>query len=420
MNGRAQARDARKTRLERRDLISDRHHRLLPPAASIPSYAWMAPCRRGGDRHRRQRQHVGGAGGAAGRAGRVRRAARRGVGGVHAHHALGFALGGVLLGRLSDRFGIMAPVVLGAVAIGLGFVAAGLSGSLWQFALSYALIGFGTGDVRADDGGSVAVVHAPARHCGRDRLLGQLCRRHHLAAGGRALHCPRRLARDPHGHRRRSASSPCCRWRSALRRPTPTHALDQRSSASASGDAEASIGLSPNALQALLGVAGLACCVAMSMPQVHLVAYCADLGYGPARGAEMLSAMLGFGIFSRLGAGMIADRIGGVATLLMGSTLQGVALGLLYFLSSTASPRSTSSRRCSACSRAASCRSYADHRARVFPLTRGRHPHRPRHHGDRHRHGARRLDVGRAIFDHDSGSYRAAFERTGSDGICST
>jgi MFS family permease len=69
----------------------------------------------------------------------------------------------------------------------------------------------------------------------------------------------------------------------------------------------------------------------MSMPQVHIVAYCGDLGYGPARGAEMLSLMLGLGIISRLATGVIADRVGGVATLLMGSTLQGVAL-VLYLL----------------------------------------------------------------------------------------
>ena len=82
---------------------------------------------------------------------------------------------------------------------------------------------------------------------------------------------------------------------------------------------------------ALLALAGVACCVAMSMPQVHIVAYCADLGYGPARGAEMLSAMLGFGIISRIASGFIADRIGGLWTMLLGSALQGVAL-LLYLL----------------------------------------------------------------------------------------
>jgi MFS family permease len=83
------------------------------------------------------------------------------------------------------------------------------------------------------------------------------------------------------------------------------------------------------ALQVLLVVAGISCCVAMSMPQVHIVAYCSDLGYGAARGAEMLSLMLGFGIVSRLVSGLVADRIGGVATLLLGSVLQGVAL-MLY------------------------------------------------------------------------------------------
>jgi MFS family permease len=84
-------------------------------------------------------------------------------------------------------------------------------------------------------------------------------------------------------------------------------------------------------LQVLLCIAGIACCVAMSMPQVHLVAYCGDLGYGAARGAEMLSMMLGFGIISRIASGFIADRIGGVRTLLLGSVLQGTALFLYLF-----------------------------------------------------------------------------------------
>jgi MFS family permease len=79
----------------------------------------------------------------------------------------------------------------------------------------------------------------------------------------------------------------------------------------------------------MLVLAGLACCVAMSMPQVHMIAYCGDLGYGPARGAEMLSLMLGFGVVSRLTSGFIADKIGGTGTLIVGSTLQCLAL-LLY------------------------------------------------------------------------------------------
>src|SRR4029079_15427155 len=80
--------------------------------------------------------------------------------------------------------------------------------------------------------------------------------------------------------------------------------------------------LSTNTLTAILGLASIACCVAMSMPQVHIVAYCGDLGYGVARGAEMLSLMLGLGIISRIGSGFLADKIGGIKTLLIGSVSQ--------------------------------------------------------------------------------------------------
>jgi MFS family permease len=86
--------------------------------------------------------------------------------------------------------------------------------------------------------------------------------------------------------------------------------------------------MSPNALQAVLGFAGVACCVAMAMPQVHIVAYCVDLGFGAQRGAEMLSVMLATGIVSRLVFGMVMDRIGGIRTLVLGSALQGIALFL--------------------------------------------------------------------------------------------
>jgi MFS family permease len=96
--------------------------------------------------------------------------------------------------------------------------------------------------------------------------------------------------------------------------------------------ARAESGLSPRLLMALLVVAGFSCCAAMSMPQVHIVAYCGDLGYGVARGAEMLSLMLFLGIISRIGSGAVSDAIGGTATLLIGSFMQGLALLLyLYF-----------------------------------------------------------------------------------------
>src|SRR5690606_30086253 len=100
-----------------------------------------------------------------------------------------------------------------------------------------------------------------------------------------------------------------------LRRRPPL--LAPATATSAQGGPDRPLGLAPNAVQGILGLAGLGCCIAMSMPQVHIVAYCVDLGYGPARGAEMLSLMLGFGVVSRLIFGGILDRIGGLATLLL-------------------------------------------------------------------------------------------------------
>jgi nitrate/nitrite transporter NarK len=113
---------------------------------------------------------------------------------------------------------------------------------------------------------------------------------------------------------------------------------------------ERPFGLSMGQAQLLLCVAGVACCVAMSMPQVHIVAYCTDLGFGAARGAEMLSLMLTCGIVSRLVSGWICDRIGGIRTLLLGSALQGIAVDVCRL---TAWCRSTSYQPCSAFFRAA-------------------------------------------------------------------
>src|SRR5581483_2914990 len=105
-----------------------------------------------------------------------------------------------------------------------------------------------------------------------------------------------------------------------LRRRPPDHAAG--GAVAVAQRSLASLGLSPNGLQALLILAGLSCCIAMSMPQVHIVAFCADRGFGVAAGATMLSLMLGFGIVSRIGSGWLADKVGGAMTLLLGSTLQ--------------------------------------------------------------------------------------------------
>ncbi|MGH6741221.1 MAG: MFS transporter, partial [Bradyrhizobium sp.] len=241
----------------------------------------------------------------------------------------GFGFGGIIMGRLADRFGIVVPLIIGALALGAGYSLSSLSSGIVTLALTQALLGLGSaatfGPLMADishwfvrrRGIAVAI-----SSCG-NYLAGVIWPpfiQHFIETSG---------------------------WRATqlgigvicvllllpfvilMRRPPPTqHAAV--STANAAGKLE-TLGISANTLQGLLFIAGIACCVAMSMPQVHIVAYCGDLGYGPARGAEMLSMMLGFGLISRVTGGMIADRIGGVATLLISSGLQGVALLLYMF-----------------------------------------------------------------------------------------
>jgi MFS family permease len=243
---------------------------------------------------------------------------------------IGFGLGGILMGRLSDRFGAMLPVLIGACCLGGGFIAAGMSATLWQFSLAHGLL-IGLLGCSASFAPLVADTSLWfSRH--RGMAVGIVASGNYLAG---AIWPP--LLQ----HYFSTAG-----WRSTYigvgvfclaamiplafvlrRRPSVEgHALGQATRTFS----QRPLGLSPNTLLVLLSVAGVACCVAMSMPQVHIVAYCGDLGYGAARGAEMLALMLGFGIVSRLASGWISDRIGGLRTLLLGSMLQGTAL--LLFL----------------------------------------------------------------------------------------
>ncbi len=244
---------------------------------------------------------------------------------------IGFAGGGIFMGRLADRFGIAVPLTIGTAALSAGYLAAGWASSLWQVALAHGLlIGVGCsasfGPIMADISHwfvrrrGIAVAIAASGNYMAGTIWPPLVQHFITTSGWRATHIGIGLF----------CLVTMLPLVFALRRRIESHHSDATGAAAARRQAE--VPFSPLTLQVLLCIAGVACCVAMSMPQVHIVAYCGDLGYGVARGAEMLSLMLGFGIISRISSGFIADRIGGVRTLLLGSVLQGAALFLyLWF-----------------------------------------------------------------------------------------
>jgi MFS family permease len=247
---------------------------------------------------------------------------------------IGFGLGGILMGRLADRFGVMVPVLIGAVCLGLGFVAAANARSIWEFSL---ILGLLIGMMGAAAGFAPLVADTSLWFTRRRGIAVAICASGNYLAG--AVWPPvLQYFFDTGGWRSTFIgvgifiSATMLPLAFALRRRPP--ALDLNAN---KAPVARDIRIPRRFLLPLLCVAGVACCVAMAMPQVHIVAYCGDLGYGAARGAEMLSVMLGFGIVSRLLSGWICDHIGGLRTLLLGSGLQGVALLLFLPFDSLAS-----------------------------------------------------------------------------------
>ena len=267
-----------------------------------------------------------GCGRAAGGAKRVRRLAWHRLARLH-HGDAGFWLGGVVTGKITDRYGIVSAIGLGIGILGLGYIGAGLSASIWQFILVHFFIGLSSsatfGPLMAEAShwfdryrGLAVTIAASGNYIGGaiwPPLVNWGIQSHgwrvtHIAVGiftAIAMALALAVLRMLMG---------AAAQRSHVIAPPP----------------RVNLHLSTNALTAILSVASFSCCVAMSMPQVHIVAYCGDLGYGVARGAEMLSLMLGFGIVSRIGSGFLADRIGGIRTLLIGSVAQCTAL--LFYL----------------------------------------------------------------------------------------
>jgi MFS family permease len=240
---------------------------------------------------------------------------------------MGFGLGSVVTGKITDRFGIVAAMALSIALLGVSFVLTGFAATLWQFNAAYFLIGLGTSATFAPlmaevshwferyrglavtivaSGNYVAgTIWPPLVNWGVQSIG---WRSTHIAIG---IFCAVSMALLVLVLRAIMGSGGA---RDHANAPPP----------------QVDLKLSANALTVLLSIASISCCVAMAMPQVHIVAYCGDLGYGVARGAEMLSLMMGFGIVSRIGSGFLADKIGGIRTLLIGSAAQ--AFALLFYL----------------------------------------------------------------------------------------
>ncbi|HXF79188.1 MAG TPA: MFS transporter, partial [Usitatibacter sp.] len=254
---------------------------------------------------------------------------RAAVSASYAMLMVGMGVGGIFMGRLADRHGMLPPLVIGGLGIALGFAIAGSASSLATFNVAHGLL---VGLLGSSAMFSPLLADTSLWFVRRRGIAVAICASGNFLGG--AIWPPvvqHFVASAGWRHTYLGMGVVAGALIVALAfamRPRPPLTQPAAAASRVTPDGDRPFGLSPTPAQVLLCIAGLACCVAMSMPQVHIVAYCADLGYGPARGAQMLSLMFACGIVSRLASGWICDHIGGLRTLLLGSTLQAVALML--------------------------------------------------------------------------------------------
>ncbi|HET6183903.1 MAG TPA: MFS transporter [Acetobacteraceae bacterium] len=244
---------------------------------------------------------------------------------------VGTGLGGIAMGWLADRIGMRASVTLGAVMVSAG-LALSAAGHLWAIYFGHGiLIGLfgmgaiypplvtyvsrwfdrrrGTAVALISSGQYVAGVVWPAVFAWV--LAGPGWRAAYLSYAGVVLLWVIPLAL-------------------LFLRPPPAAALAGPGADGPARGGGAVLGLSPNTVQAMLCAAGFCCCVPMSIPQGHLVAFCGDLGISATTGATMLSVLLGCAFISRQFWGLFADRNGGLLGVFAGSSCQ--ALAILAFM----------------------------------------------------------------------------------------
>ena len=246
---------------------------------------------------------------------------------------IGFALGGVMMGRLSDRFGIIAPALLASLCLPAGLLFAARATELWQFSVSLGVLCglFGMAATFAPVASDISHWFTARRGLAVGTVISGT-----YVAGAVWPPILQHLI-DTHG------------WRGTfhglgiltlftmlplsllLYRPVLVDHEDEDGLTRRDGTRRRPLGLSGRSLQGLLCIAGVGCCVAMAVPQVHIVPFVIDLGFDAVHGARMLALMLGFGVVSRLASGWISDRVGGLKTLFLGSTLQGLVIFAYLF-----------------------------------------------------------------------------------------
>jgi MFS family permease len=241
---------------------------------------------------------------------------------------IGAGLGGIAMGWFADRIGVHWIVLLGATMIGLGAIVSSYAEGMTQLFFAHGVLFGLLGNATT----FAPLIANTTRWFDRRRGVAVALAGSGQSVGGFVWPPVLSYAIETWGWRETmfwwgvlgmATMIPLCYL---LRHRPPVSPVRPGVREPQKGDRV--LGLNGNLVQLLLCLAIVGCCAAMAMPLTHIVAYCTDLGIPAARGAEMLSLLLGSAFLSRLYWGKLSDRVGGLRTILYGATAQAIALAL--------------------------------------------------------------------------------------------
>jgi MFS family permease len=253
---------------------------------------------------------------------------------IYSATTLGAGIGGIVMGFYASRMGVQAALSIAAVGLVVGCVLVALSDSLGGLlAPAFAFIGMlgmGTGfaplianvTLWFDRNRGLAIATVAMGQTVSGGIWNVTFEPLVVEYGWRAVYVG-------YGLFAACAIIPLSLFHK--RQPPELARLKAAKASGAPAEERPVPNVNPHLLIFLLGMAIVGCCVAMSMPVAQMVAYCATLGYGTTVGAELASLLLICSGVSRLGFGLISDRIGGLNTILIGATMQAAALSLFIF-----------------------------------------------------------------------------------------
>ena len=239
---------------------------------------------------------------------------------------IGSGVGGIAMGLWMDRRSVIEPVVFGSVMIGLGAIVASHASARWDFYVANGLLigAFGEAAMIAP------LIANATRWFDRRRGLAVSIIASGQGVAGAIWPPVIRFLNDSVGWRETYLYFGIFALATLVPlalflKPKPPIAPAEVVRGAYMGEYTV-LGYSPRTVQALLCLAVVGCCTAMAIPIVHLISHATDIGFSRSTGASMLSVLFAASFFSRIGFGLLADRIGAVKSMLIASSSQAVML----------------------------------------------------------------------------------------------